>query len=345
MFRSFLSALGRVGIYLLAFVIGVVVVLSWYKSNVVAPIQPGSTEKVYFEVKKGATLDSIIEDLEKKQLIKNAFAVSTVIKAFKDKSADKNIQQGEYELSPGMKPLEIFDKLTSGKTVQHPVTIPPGMNMNNVIDIMAKTGLANEAEIRAAMTDRTLMVELDIPALIPEGFLFPETYFFSKPVTAKEMVVRIVREGNKHMDEGIRNWRDRSKELGFTPYQVLTLASIIEKETGKPEERGVIASVFHNRLRIGMPLQSDPTVIYGIVDFNGNLTKEHLKTPGPYNTYLNTGLPPTPICNPGLDSLKAALYPEDTDYLYFVGKGDGSHQFSSTYREHTQAVNSYQKTN
>ena len=186
-------------------------------------------------------------------------------------------------------------------------------------------------------------MKLSIPSLTPEGFIFPETYSFSRPVTAHEIVERIVEEGRKRLDERLKGWKERGQQLGFNPYQVLVLASIIEKETGKPEERGVISSVFHNRLRIAMPLQSDPTVIYGIQNFDGNLTKEHLKTPGPYNTYLNTGLPPTPICNPGLDAIKAAVYPEDTDYLYFVGKGDGSHQFSATYKEHQRAVDNFQR--
>jgi len=342
MVRTFLSILGRIGGYLIAFVIGIILVHGWFKANFLEPVSPHSTEKVFFEVSKGSNLRKISEDLEKRGVIKHWYALYYLSKLKADTDQLK-ILAGEYELSPSMTPMSIFAALTSGKIVQHPLTIPPGVTMSDVAAIMAKTGLVTLDESMAAMNDRNLMIELDIPAVIPEGYLFPETYLFSRPIDAKQMIVRIVQEGNKRMDDGIRNWRERAKELGFTPYQLLTLASIVEKETGKAEERGRIASVFHNRLRIGMPLQSDPTVIYGIPNFSGNITKEDLKAPGPYNTYINTGLPPTPICNPGLDSLKASLYPDDTDYLYFVSKGDGSHQFSATYKEHQSAVNSFQK--
>jgi UPF0755 protein len=139
------------------------------------------------------------------------------------------------------------------------------------------------------------------------------------------------------------SWRQRQAEQGMRLHEVVTLASIVEKETGSREEMPLIASVMLNRLRAGMPLQCDPTVIYGIEGFDGNLTREHLQRPGPYNTYLNHGLPPGPICNPGRDALRAVLYPADTAYLYFVSKNDGTHRFSSTLKEHNQAVEQYQK--
>ena len=131
--------------------------------------------------------------------------------------------------------------------------------------------------------------------------------------------------------------------MQLSKHQVLTLASIIEKEAAVPEERALISSVFHNRLRIEMPLAADATIIYGIPNFDGNLTRKHLKTPGPYNTYINKGLPPTPICSPGAASIKAALYPEDTDYLFYVSKNNGTHKFSKSYKEHLAAVNEYQR--
>ena len=156
------------------------------------------------------------------------------------------------------------------------------------------------------------------------------------------MVKRMVAEWKTQLDSKIPGWRERASELGFSTIQMMTLASIIEKETGDKNERAIISSVFHNRMRIGMPLQSDPTVIYGKKDFTGNLTKEDLKTPTPYNTYINTGLPPTPICNPGIESIKAALFPQDTDFLYFVARGNGTHQFSAMYKDHVAAVNQFQ---
>jgi UPF0755 protein len=138
-------------------------------------------------------------------------------------------------------------------------------------------------------------------------------------------------------------WIERAQEMGFTVHQVVTLASIVEKETGKPEERPIIAGVFLNRLKRGMRLESDPTVIYGIADFNGNLTRKDLETPTPYNTYLNKGLPPGPIANPGRASIEAVLYPSENSYLFFVSKNDGSHHFSSTLAEHNRMVRKYQR--
>ncbi|MFN8390394.1 MAG: endolytic transglycosylase MltG [Bdellovibrionota bacterium] len=341
MFRRFLSALGRVGGYLIAFIIGIVFVQYLYKTNFAA-VQPGSTEHVYFEVGKGSNLRTISEELEKRGLIKHWYSLYWLSK-FKADADGLKILAGEYDLSPGLSPFKIFEILLSGKIVQHPITIPEGVNVRDIAQVMAKSGLVSLEDAKRSLSDRNLMVSLEIPALTPEGYLYPETYNFSRPITSDQIVIRIVQEGMKKMDEGIRSWKERAAELGFSPYQMLTLASIIEKETAKAEERGLIASVFHNRLRIGMPLQSDPTVIYGLPDFNGNLTKEDLKTPSPYNTYLNTGLPPTPICNPSLASLKAALYPDETDYLYFVGKGDGGHHFSATYKEHQLAVKNFQQ--
>ena len=342
MLRNLLSALGRVGGYLIAFIVGILFVQHVIKANFLSSVAPGSTAEVYFEVGKGSNLKTISEELEKRGIIKHWYSLYYLSK-FKGDSEGLKILAGEYELSPGLSPLKIFEVLTSGKIVQHPLTIPEGVNVNEIAQMMARTGLVSFDDAKQALSDRNLMLQLDIPALTPEGYIYPETYNFSRPITAEQMVIRIVQEGTKKMDDGIRGWRDRAHELGFTPYQILTLASIIEKETAKNEERSLIASVFHNRLRIGMPLQSDPTVIYGIPNFNGNLTKEDLKTPSPYNTYLNTGLPPSPICNPSLNSLKAALYPEEnSDYLYFVSKGDGNHHFAKTYKEHSLAVKNFQ---
>lgn len=342
MIRRFLTLLGRFGPYIVAFVVGIVLVISTFRSHFVTPAAPGSTEEVLFEVAKNANLQTVGDTLEAKGLVRHSYAV---VWAGKAKGSDKlDFWPGEYRLSPGMTPSKILEVLLSHQIVQHPITVPEGVNIYDVTQIIMKSGLVSEEEVRRVMSDRSLMIKLDIPAMTPEGYIAPETYEFSRPINAEQILTRFVEGGKKRLDEKLRDWKERAKELGFTPYQVLVLASIVEKETAKPEERGTIASVFHNRLRIGMPLQSDPTVIYGLMpNFNGNLTKEDLKRPGPYNTYLNTGLPPTPICNPSPDSIHAVLYPAETDFLYFVGKGDGGHHFSKTYKEHQVAVANFQR--
>jgi len=192
--------------------------------------------------------------------------------------------------------------------------------------------------IRSA-NDIAIVKALGVEADSLEGYLFPDTYHFPKGLPLDEIMGTMV---NRFQEIFSTEWQERSRQMGMSIHQVVTLASIIEKETGAAFERPLIASVFHNRLAKRMRLSSDPTVIYGIKDFDGNLTRKHLKTANPYNTYLNKGLPPGPIANPGVAALEAALYPAETDYLYFVSKKDGTHQFSTSFKEHNRAVRKYQ---
>ena len=180
---------------------------------------------------------------------------------------------------------------------------------------------------------------MQIPAQTFEGYLFPDTYYFSQDVTPKQIITSMVNQFRMTFKD---EWEIRAHALGFTMHEIITLASIIEKETGVASERPVIASVFHNRLRKKMRLASDPTVIYGIKVFNGNITKKDLNRLTPYNTYMIRGLPPGPIANPGAESIKAALYPAKTNLLYFVAKFDKTHQFSATLADHNRAVRKYQ---
>jgi UPF0755 protein len=172
-----------------------------------------------------------------------------------------------------------------------------------------------------------------------EGYLFPSTYYFMPATSERNIILAMAEQFRKVTWPAL----ERSEGAGgLTPHQLITLASIIEKESRLEAERPLISAVFHNRLRLGMPLQSDPTVIYGLRDFDGNLTRKHLQEPTPYNTYRNIGLPPGPICNPGLSAVKAALEPADVPYLYFVSKNDGSHHFSANLEAHNQAVKTFQ---
>lgn len=344
-FRRFITLVGKNGAFILTFFFGVALASLWFKLNFMSAVIPGSKEEVNFEVAKGSMPDTIFEQLEKNNLVKHWYAISFFGKFRKNQAGQINILAGEYSLSPGQTPKEILAVLVGGKIVQHPITIPEGLNKNEVAKLIAESRLVSAEDVEKAMNDKAMFAKFGIPANSPEGYLFPETYNFSRPVTAEQIVSRIIDEGQKKLDLKLKGWKEKAKDIGYQPYEILILASIIEKETGSAEERRTIASVFHNRLRLDMPLQSDPTVIYGIPNFNGNITKEDLKTPSPYNTYLNTGLPPTPICNPGIKAIEAVLFPADTDYLYFVAKGDGTHKFSMTYKEQQQAVKQYQKNN
>lgn len=324
--------------YLIAFIGGAGATF-WVLSGLFFnPIRPGASEPISFEVSKGWDFKEIAKKLQEKELVKQWWAFYLFGQLSEPERLTK-IQWGEYQLSKGQTPKEILADLINGKIIFHELTVPEGATVKEIARLMEKTTLATLREAEAALSDKALITKLLLQNTSFEGYLFPSTYRFTRPQNVEHMITTLVTEGQKRVTD---EFKGRAKELGMTWQQVLTLASIIEKETGSPADRGKISSVFHNRLRIGMPLQSDPTVIYGLPVFDGNLRKEDLQTPSAYNTYLNTGLTPTPICNPGVEAIQAALYPDESDYLYFVAKGDGTSHFSPTYREHQAAVRRYQ---
>jgi UPF0755 protein len=255
------------------------------------------------------------------------------------KGYDKRIKAGEYAVSAALPPLEMLEIMVSGRVHLYKLTIPEGYTLQQVASSIADSGIGVEFEFIKAAADPALLLENEIEAETFEGYLFPDTYFFSKGTPPGVIISTMVKRFRSMFTS---EWEMRAKALGMTVHQVVTLASIIEKEAGVSEELPVISSVFHNRLKKRMRLESDPTVIYGIKDFKGNITRKHLSTPGPYNTYRIQGLPPGPIANPGKSALEAALFPADTDFIFFVSRKDGTHQFSTDIGSHNRAVRKYQ---
>lgn len=253
---------------------------------------------------------------------------------------EKEIKAGDYTFRMGMRPSEVIDMLVEGRYTTITVTIPEGFTVSQIVRIFQEKGLGREEVFLALSVDPQFIQSLQIKGNSLEGFLFPDTYQFRKGMGEDAILQEMVGRFKQVYSD---TYRKRADELGLNQTEVVTLASIIEKETSDPSERYIIGAVFHNRLKKGIPLQSDPTVIYGIKDFNGNLTKEDLQTETPFNTYLIKGLPPQPIGNPGEESIKAALYPSPENYLYFVSKNNGTHHFSATLEEHNRAVDTYQK--
>jgi UPF0755 protein len=254
--------------------------------------------------------------------------------------SERQLKPGEYALSPSMRPLEILDRFRRGLVVLHPVTIPEGYSVRQIAEVFREARVGDPEELISLSESPAFIRELglDVPTL--EGYLFPDTYAFPRHIATADIVRQMVRRFQETYQSV---WAARADGLGLTQHQVVTLASIIEKETGAGIERPIISAVFHNRLRLRMPLQSDPTVIYPIKDFDGNLRKVDLIRDNPYNTYRRRGLPPGPIASPGRAALEAALYPSPVDYLYFVARNDGTHHFSRTLREHNKAVDQYQR--
>ena len=301
------------------------------------PLDPTNQTSSIFEVAPEKTFREVAADLEVSNFIRSRLAIRLLAKYQKK---DKLVMAGEYEFSPSMSPQEILDAMVEGKMILRSITIKEGSTLKEIGPLLEDAGVTTRALFDAALNDPKLRESLKVPADSFEGYLFPETYRIQRN-TPPEKIIRTLR--NQLEDRWFDMWDIRLVQLQLTKHQVLTLASIIEKESGNADEQPIVSSVFHNRLRKGMRLQSDPTVIYGIANFNGNLTKADLQTPTPYNTYVISGLPPGPIANPGVAAIKAALFPAETEYLFFVGNGKGQHIFSETLEQHNQAVNVFQR--
>ncbi|MBI5561662.1 MAG: endolytic transglycosylase MltG [Deltaproteobacteria bacterium] len=300
------------------------------------PVSPGGGVRVV-EIPKGASFRVIVSTLEKAGVIRDAANFSLAARLM---GAVKSAKAGEYEFNLSMNTVEVLDALVSGKVMKHQVTIPEGYNLYDVASLLKEAGLCDEREFIAAATDERAAAAQGLPGPTLEGYLFPDTYVMEKGMSAVEIIGKMTQ---RFKAVYYSEFDAPSRERGESMSRVVTLASIIEKETGAGAERGLISSVFHNRLRRRIKLQSDPTAIYAIRGFDGNLTRKDLLRKNPYNTYVNYGLPPGPIANPGRGALRAALFPAQGDYLYFVSKNNGTHYFSKNLREHNNAVNLYQR--
>ena len=303
-------------------------------------IIPASSGEKWMEVNipEGATYSKAVTILKDEGIIGNRFALILLGRVT---MKDKQIRPGYYNLSASMTPLEIFDKLIKGKSIYYTITIPEGYALEDIRFKLKETGLIND-RTWGIVYDKHFLKSLNINAPSLEGYLFPDTYNFAKgtePTTIFKTMVQRLRES---FDQTLIK---RAAEIGMSENEVLTLASIIEKEAFFDKERPLISAVCHNRLKKNIKLQVDPTVVYGIRTYLQYITKEDLKRKTPYNTYVISGLPPGPIASPGLKSIRAALYPANVGYLYFVSKNDGSHYFSRTNEEHSRAVTLYQRNN
>ena len=302
-----------------------------------APLDPSVTTTTIFEVAPDKNFREVAADLEVNNYIQHRYAIRLLAKLQKK---DTLIMAGEYEFSPSMNPQQILDAMVEGRMILRKITLKEGLTVREIVPILDEAGITQRSLFEQALNDPKLREELKVPGATFEGYLFPETYRIQRNTPPRKVIQTLRAQLDSKWPE---EWNLRLLELQLTKHQILTLASIIEKESGNAEEQPLVASVFHNRLKKGMRLQSDPTVIYGIPNFNGNITKADLQTPTPYNTYVISGLPPGPIANPGFSAIKAALYPAETNYFYFVGNGKGKHIFSENLDQHNQAVNAFQR--
>jgi UPF0755 protein len=314
--------------------------------------QLDSADTAFIEVKSGDSAATIGRQLQDAGVIDSAASFQLLARAT---GAERKLAAGEYEFERGISVVDALTRIRNGLTSARVVTVPEGLRTEEVAAILERRGIVNAKDFLSAV--EAYQSSPGAPSILSggaapelEGFLFPATYSFSRKATAQDVVSAMV----KALDERFTpEMREQARQQGLSTLQVLTLASIIEREIVVPQERPLVASVYLNRLRQGMPLQADPTVQFAVGPAPGtlgaasywkrDLTVQDLQSGSPYNTYAKQGLPPGPIANPGLDSIMAVLQPAQTDYLYFVAKPDGSHAFSATFEEHERNVELYQR--
>ncbi|MBP6394382.1 MAG: endolytic transglycosylase MltG [Giesbergeria sp.] len=301
------------------------------------PLAAGGAQALELEIEPGTSPKAVARSV---QMAGVGVDARLLYAWFRVSGLDRRIKAGNYEITPGTTPYTLLQKLVQGEESLQVLTLVEGWNFRQV-----RAALAREDGIKhdsAALSDADLMARLERPGVAPEGRFFPDTYTYAKGSSDLAVLRRALHAMDRRLEAA---WSQRASDTPLkSADEALVLASIVEKETGRASDRALIAGVFANRLRIGMLLQTDPTVIYGLGDkFDGNLRKRDLQTDTPWNTYTRSGLPPTPIAMPGKAALLAAVQPEPTKALYFVAKGDGTSHFSASLGEHNRAVNRYQR--
>lgn len=312
------------------------VVFFWRAMN--TPFKGYEGASIRFEVRKGAGTTSIMRKLQRTGVLRDDFVPTVYLKTLR---RGASLKAGVYEFRGEMSALDVLDKIIRGEVLLRTVTIREGLDRFAIGQLMSEAGFGTIEEWNKQTGDAELIRDVDPDAESLEGFLFPDTYRIT-PGTPVRGIIRIMLENFRKNFGGELAFISN----GLSVHQTITLASVVESEAQRPEERPVVASVYLNRHRRGMPLQADPTVIYAMKlagTWNGNIRRADLKLDSPYNTYVHRGFPPGPICNPGLASLRAAAAPADTKYLYFVSRNDGSHVFSETLAEHNRNVQLYQR--
>jgi UPF0755 protein len=329
----------RLGLLALLFIAALGGLAGWLDSRISRPYRGHRPEKLFVDIPRGTSRWNIAGILKQDDVIRDRLA----FEIFALWHFRKPLMAGEYYFDSPLNSKEVFDKISQGKIFVHIVTIPEGWTMFDIADEVARQGICSRDEFLAAARDPSAISDLASNAPSLEGYLFPSTYQFTRHTTCKQIAHRMTQDF-RAVWETLDSSNSPAFPEGLTLGQVITLASLVERETPRREERPIVAGVFYNRLRMGLPLQCDPTVQYAL-DLAGhpekNVRSQDLRLDSPYNTYLHRGLPPGPIANPGEASLRAALAPAQTDYLYFVANDKGGHFFSKTLAEHNRNVARY----
>ena len=336
--RAWLRRLGCLGA-LVVLVVGAVAVLGWSRVHAFLTTPPADDGQVIVvEIPRGSSGRDVAELLDREGIVTDGERFYLLLR-YRD--AVPGIRAGEFEFRTDWTPDQVVDALLHAPEVTYPLGVPEGLRYIEVAERVRDAGRGWSAERFVELVRAPEMLALaGVGAEDLEGYLFPETYRFSRDATERDVVEAMLRQFQAHYGEAEEA---RAAELGMTRHEVVTLASLVERESAVPSERPVVASVFHNRLAKGMKLECDPTIVYGIANYDGIIHRSDIRNPHPWNTYVHAGLPKGPIANPGAESLRAVLYPADSEYLFFVSMNDGTHHFSETYGEHARMVRKYQR--
>ncbi len=313
---------------------GLTIIIHFY----IALFVPPTKEKVWKEVQvtEGMSFKTISATLQKEGIIRYRGYFEIIGRL---QGISRKVRVGYYGLSTNMSLWDVLDSLRKGKIIEYEVVIPEGYNLYQIGWTLSGTPLISDPqEFIKLVKNKEYVHSLGIEADTLEGYLFPDTYYLPKGIKLEEIPKKMVQRYRAVFGD---SYKSRARELGFTEHQIITLASIVEKEAKVNSERKIIAAVYHNRLKQGMKLQADPTAVYGMKAWITKVTRGDLKRRSPYNTYLHRGLPPGPIANPGEGAILATLYPDNVDYLFFVAQGDGSHFFSNDFDSHEKAISRY----
>lgn len=322
--RAFLALISVAVLFLLYFLV-----------YIFSPVDKGGAVTT-IEIKKGLSFRQVNAILAEAGLVRHPLLFHLLALGNR---ATERIKAGEYELSQTLSPRDILQKLVRGEVKAFMIAVLEDSTLRDLLERLVSPRLVDPAEFLRLAHDPDFLRSLGIEGISVEGYLFPDTYRLDRTMGAEQIIRIMVGEFWKSFTPEMQR---QLPHLGFTLTEIVTLASLIGKEAGHSQEKPYVSAVFHNRLKKGMKLQSDPTAVYNLENFSGKIRRRHLRIDTPHNTYLIDALPPTPIGNPGLDSLKAALYPAQVNYLYFVSKNDGTHQFSATFPDHRRAVIKYQ---
>lgn len=308
-----------------------------------SPFKGYEGKSVIVEIPSGTSTRAILETLERERIVRNRHLTYAVLRVL---FRGKSLKAGEYRFEGPKTAEEVLKTLVEGKVLSHRVTIPEGLTADEIFGLLADERLASRAELDILFTQPDLFEGIPAGAPSLEGFLGPDTYLFTRSQGARGIVSTLVATFRRLLPD---RFEERARDLGRTPLEAVTLASLVEKETAVAAERAQVSAVYHNRLRVGMPLQCDPTTVYALHRkglWTGALTRDGLALDDPYNTYVHPGLPPGPIASPGAAALEAAVAPADVPFLYFVavGNGSGEHRFAVSYDEHLANVARFRRT-